>query len=198
MTVLETAAGLVLHSPVEFRPDLAEQLADLGPVRSIVVPSVLHDLYLGSWFRRCPEARVFAARGLRKPLPPHSTLPDEWPADLGEEIEVAAVRGMPRVNETVLFHRPSRSLIVADLLFNLHSPVPPLGRVLLRALGVYRKTAASRLFRLLIRDRDAFAASLGRILEWDFAQIVVGHGEIVETHARRRLEDAFALRGRQP
>jgi glyoxylase-like metal-dependent hydrolase (beta-lactamase superfamily II) len=41
-------------------------------------------------------------------------------------------------------------------------------------------------------DHDAARASLERILEWDFDRVIIGHGDIVETDGREKLEQAFA------
>ncbi len=84
------------------------------------------------------------------------------------------------MDEHVLLHRPSRTLLVADLVLNVHATQGLAGRVLLRAFGVWRRPAASRLFRLLIRDRQEFAASLRSVLDLDFERVVPGHGPIVE------------------
>jgi hypothetical protein len=53
-------------------------------------------------------------------------------------------------------------------------------RLLFRFAGAYPGVRASRLFRALIRDRQAFLRSLDRILACDFDRVVMSHGSIIE------------------
>jgi hypothetical protein len=43
----------------------------------------------------------------------------------------------------------------------------------------------------MIRDREAFALSMKQMLEWDFEQIVVGHGDPIQNHAKTILTQAL-------
>ncbi len=52
----------------------------------------------------------------------------------------------------------------------------------------------SPFFRMMIRDRTAFDASIRKILEWEFDRIIVGHGEIIETEAKRRISELLSNR----
>ena len=44
-----------------------------------------------------------------------SEVPPEWAG----EIEIIPVAGMPRLSENALIHRPSGTLVLTDLVFNL-------------------------------------------------------------------------------
>ena len=58
-----------------------------------------------------------------------------------------------------------------------------------------RLSGISAFFRLLIRDRGAFALSMKGMLDWDFEQIVVGHGEPIQNNAKRIFAQALRDRG---
>ena len=47
----------------------------------------------------------------------------------------------------------------------------------------------------MIRDRAAFALSMKKTLDWDFEQIVVGHGEPIQNNAKRIFAQALRDRG---
>jgi hypothetical protein len=100
------------------------------------------------------------------------------------------VDGAPSLREHAFFHAPSRSLVVCDLLFNVHACSSAGMRFFLRCAGAWNQPAQSRTWRFLVRDRAAASSSIERILGWDFARVVVAHGDVLEGDARRVVEDA--------
>ncbi|MFN2507675.1 MAG: hypothetical protein ABR589_02770 [Chthoniobacterales bacterium] len=89
-----------------------------------------------------------------------------------------------------MFHIPSRTLIVADLLFNFGAPASWWTRMVARhVMQLKDLVGMSPFFRLMIRDRAAFRRSLEQVMEWDFERVIVAHGEIIETEARKRIGD---------
>ena len=49
----------------------------------------------------------------------------------------------------------------------------------------YGGPKTSKLFKAMIKDRPAFAASLDRVLAWDFDRIVVAHGDVLDLGGRQ-------------
>lgn len=195
-TVVRLAdGGLWLHSVGRPERAVVARLEALGPVRFLVAASPFHHRWLDDWRSIASQAELHGAPGLpakRDDLAFDAVLGEEpdprWAADLDQ----AAFHGGPRFTEIEFLHRPSRTLILTDLCFDL----PP-GRGLVtgffaRLLGYHDRFATSRLLRLLVPDRDAARASVERILEWDFDRIVIGHGRVKETGGKAALRDAFA------
>ena len=197
MTVARLQNGaLWVHSPVAYTPELATELAALGPVEHVVAPNAMHDTYLEGWFQAYPEARFHGARGFSKFRPDlkfTDQLGDTADAAWADQFDQHMVRGMPRLNEVVFLHRPSRTLILTDLAFNLGSEMPLLSRVMLKINGCYNCFAASRLLRTTIKDRAALRASLDKILAWDFDRIVLSHGRNLDRGGRELLRNAYAF-----
>lgn len=195
MTVVQLGDGsLWLHSPVAYDADLASALAAHGPVAHIVAPNAIHDTYLEGWFSAYPHARFHGARGLGRQRPDlmfTDTLADAPDAAWAAELDQTLIRGAPRLNEVVFLHRPSRTLILTDLAFNLGPDMPLLSRVLLKLNGCDNRFACSRLLRSTIKDRAAFRASLETVLAWDFDRVVVSHGRNLETGGGTALREAF-------
>ena len=111
--------------------------------------------------------------------------------------------------EIVAFHKPSRTLIQADLMFNLpamqqYSKTPKGGDH-----GILTKLFASAMAatgntsiwqkRFLwhfasASDRGEFSKSIARIYQWDFDRIIPCHGDVIETGGKgvfRHLFDWF-------
>lgn len=195
MTVAGLDDGsLVLHSPVPADPKLVEQVEELGSVAWLVAPNRFHHLYVADWQRACPEARLLVAPGLetkRSDLTPHGILPADAPTEWQGTLDSALIEGMPLLNEVVLLHRPSRTLVVTDLAFNVGPEAPWATRLAFRLIGRYDSFGPTLLERFATRNRDAARESLERVLEWPFDRIVVSHGEILETGGPEQLAAGY-------
>lgn len=193
MTVVKLrSGGLVLISPVPLDNFLVEELRELGSVEHVMAPSLFHNLFLERYVERYPHAKFWAAPEFAAHNPRarvDATLDDR--VDL-PDLRVAVIRGMPKVNECVVLHEPSRSLIVADLVFHFPTSDSLPLRMLLRLVGAYGRVRASRLFRSMIKDRSATRSSIEDVLCWDFDRLIVGHGEVVEHDGGALLRAAYS------
>ncbi len=177
MTALRLGDGaLVLHSPVPITPELGAELDALGRVGWIVVPKA-HGRFAPAAAARWPSARVLTG----DPAPP------EWAG----QIDTHTVEGF-RLDEVVLHQRATRTLVITDLCFNIRASESALARAFFRANGMWRRFGPSRLIRVLaVSDRAALQRSLERLLAWDFARIVPGHGDPIERDAPAALRAAW-------
>jgi len=197
MSVIALAGGgLVLHSPTRLDAKLKEQLCDLGPVVAVIAPSWWHNLYLRETVRAFPNALLYGAPTLvrwNRSLPFSDVLRDSPPVLWQSDMQQHHVTGIGLfLDEVVFYHRRSRSVIVADLLFNFSQSDAWLTRTLARiVIDAYPGCRFARLYRPFVFDRRRFRASIERILEWDFDQIVVGHGAVVQSGGKEAFREAF-------
>lgn len=191
--VARNAAGrLVVFSPLRGSPRNIAALRELGDVAAFVVPSRFHDLFFPDYFEAFPGARFLGNRGV---IAEHPNWPlHEIAADTPELAGFGSLllAGMPKMDEQIFLHRASRTLIVADALFN----VPPPAGLLARLVGSLADIGGgvprqSRFGRINVKDRAAFTAALREIATWDFDRIVPGHGEVVERDGARVWREAF-------
>jgi hypothetical protein len=201
MTVVRLPGGsLLLHAPVPISDALAAEIDALGCVRYVVAPNCLHHLYLTACLQRYPAANAHVPPGLRKKrpdLPPASVLGSGPPPPWAEAVEPAPIAGAPLLNEFAFFHRPSASLLVTDLLFNVTGERNWATALVLGLMGTNRGLAMSRSWRLFAKDRRALKASLERVLDWPFVRILPGHGAVCgssDAHERARSAFGWALR----
>jgi len=112
-------------------------------------------------------------------------------ADFDREFEYEYV---PAHNnkEIVFNHKPTRTLIEADLLFNYPSTEQysksgesATSGILTKIFGAVTNTKSNWQKRLIwhgiAKDRADFAKSMERINKWDFERIIPCHGNVIET-----------------
>jgi hypothetical protein len=178
-----------LISPVPASP--AALAAALGPdaeVHSLIAPTAFHNFGLAEAARSHPEAACLVVPGVRDPGRPTQPLADAFPAAWQEVLQPFPLSGMPRVNETVIYDRRSRSLLVSDLVFNFDRAWDPWSRMIFALAGCGGRPRMSRLFRASIRDRAAFRASLAPVLALPLAQIIPAHGRLVTRNPEALLQ----------
>jgi len=197
VTLLRLADGrVVIHSSAPFTAEDVAAIRRLGVPSWVVEATLMHDTFAQRVRAFFPDIPYLAPDGFAKltGVPTRSLYPP--PSDWAGEIEVLKIEGLRKVDEHALFHRASRTLVLADLLF--HFPADSRGwpRFFARhIMRLPRLSGVSAFFRLMIRDRAAFALSMRKMLEWDFEQIVVGHGDPIQNHAKTMLTQALRDRG---
>lgn len=195
MTVIRLPdGGLWVHSPVRLGPEVRAAVDALGPVRFLVAPNLMHHLYLPDWAAAYPEAKVAAPASLRRKQPRlriDVELGDTPDAGWAGTFDQVFVRGMPRLDEVLFFHRPSRTVLVTDLAFNFQRTDSWLLRAYLKLSGAWRRLSPTLTSRALMKEKAAVRASLERALAWDAERVVVCHGDVVEHGGRQALVDGF-------
>ncbi len=196
MTIIRLADGaLMLHSPIGIDDALARDIAALGEVRYLVAPNCFHHLYLTKVMARYPEAELYTAPGLAQKRPdldvtaeirPDKHLP--W----AEEFTWFTLAGAPKMNEVIMLHKRSKTLIVTDLIFNMYEVRGVLTPWLLRCAGVWRKPGQSRVWRILTADRGKAKSSLKPVFQEDFERIVMAHGEVIDQDVKAVLNRSLA------
>ena len=165
VTIMRLASGeLIIHSTAPFTPEDVAAIRALGqPGWLAWRPTLFHYIRETGSERRSvipylhPEG--FAKSTGLETYTLDEILPPAW----GQEIAVLKLEGIPKLKEHVVLHRPSRTLIVADLVFNW-GPTDSCWEnfVRRRMMGITKFPAMSRLFRLSIRGSVRISAIAGK------------------------------------
>ncbi len=196
MTVVRLGGGgLFVHSPVALDEPTREAIEGLGPVVALVAPCLFHHLFITDWVRAYPRASVSACPGLdakRPDVPWSRVLHDIVPADVewSGELDQVFFSALSILNEVVFFHRPTRTLITSDLVFNLARHPSVSTRAAAFLIG-HREPGPTLLERLLIRDRAVAREQIGRMVAWAPQRIILGHGDIVGANATAVLRRGY-------
>jgi hypothetical protein len=193
MTVLRLPSGdLFLYSPIALTPERRAAVEALGPVRHLYAPNVYHHLRIGDWQTACPTATLHAPHGLGKKRPDLRIDRQHGTGAIDPAVEEIRIEGF-RLEETVLLHRPSRTLLVADLVHNIGRPEHWWTRWYTKAAGFYDRVAVSRVIRALaFHDRQAARRCIADVLARDFDGLVPGHGAPLATGGKAALAAAYA------
>lgn len=191
MTVLQLGERLLVHSPIDLDPTALEHLGQPG---FVLAPNKLHHCFVGPW--AAAGWPVWAAPGLpeKRPDVAFQGIVTDGNHPFGADIEALTLTCFSLTNEVVLFHRPSRTLIVTDFLFHFAADAPFLTRVAMACAGCYPGCKASILERVLMRRKQA-RIELATILAWPFERIVLAHGTVITENAKSRLALAYRWLG---
>lgn len=203
MTVVRLPdGGLWLHSPTPAEPALVALLAALGPVRHIIAPNLLHYWWVPDWQQAFSDARTHAAPGVReraekcgRPLRVDHVIDADPDTDWQGAVDQLLVDGW-YMSEAEFFHRPSRSLILTDLIENFE-PDRVHGwrlRMLLRIGGMFGRATMPRDLRLTFLDkrRTRLREAVRTMLTWEPERIVLAHGRCAASDGRAHLQQAFS------
>jgi len=190
------ARRLLIWSPVALSAELQAAVDALGTVQFLIAPNSLHHLFLEEWQKAYPEARMFAAPGLRKrraDLSFDAEIADAPDPEWAEDLDQVQVRGNAITTEVVFFHRRSGTVLFTDLIQHFdrtafrgwHAVVARLDLMTAPEPEVPRK------FRVAFVDRDAARAAVRRILTWPADKVVMAHAQPVRENGRAFIVRAF-------
>jgi hypothetical protein len=199
MTVLRLGDGsLLIHSPIALDESLKREIDKLGLVGHIVAPNLFHHLHAGDAARVFPEAKLHGAAGLRKKRPDlrlDATLGEKSEPAWHDDLETLTIEGT-LLGETIFWHKPSGTLVTADLIENFESADDWWTRFYLKAGGVHGKVGLSRMLRLAFRDRKKARHDIDQVLGWDFDRIALAHGNPIGSNGVDAFRETYTwLRG---
>lgn len=195
---------LWVWSPVKLTADLRLSLDCLGPVRHLVSPNKIHHLYLRDWKDAYPDADLWGPLSTirkRRDLNFREALGDSAPIEWRDQIDQAWFRGSLAMDEIVFFHRPSQTLIVADLIEALDDQFLRRhwswwGRILARIGGISAADPHAPLdWRLSFVNRTLARAARDKVLNWPTARVLMAHGEWRRAEGRAFLVRSLAWLG---
>lgn len=194
VTLLRLSDGrVVIHSTAKFTDEDIAAIRRFGEPAWLVDATLMHDTFAKEGRARLPGIPYLAPKGFteRTGVPAESL----WPPPVAwvAEIDVLKIDGV-RTNEHALYHRRSRTLVVADLFFSF--PVETRGwpRFFVRhCMRLPRLFGISVFYRrLIIENKRAFARSMEALLELDCDRLIVAHWKPIETEAKRVVEQGVA------
>lgn len=195
-TILRLDDGtLAVHSPGPLNDAGFAAIRALGEVSHLVAPNLMHNLYVEAAAAAFPQAKVLAVAGLKRKRPSlrvDEVLDGTLPAALSGTLALQRLEGAAKLDEHVLFHPASKTLIGVDLAFNLHGATG-FTRFAMAINGANERFCVTRLARSqFIDDARAAGDSVRRMADaWDVQRVIVAHGDVLENGGREALREAW-------
>ncbi|KAF8543202.1 hypothetical protein BDD12DRAFT_874824 [Trichophaea hybrida] len=219
-TVIKLSSGnLAIFSPIPLSSDVTSTLTSIGgSVSYIIAPDMEHHMQLGPYKTAFPTAVVIAPEGLREKRAKQGDqdvpvdfafsktnkngmkLPEEFLRDFEVEFWDSHAN-----KEITLLHKPSRTLIEADLLFNLpareqysntdEDPTKgPWTKLVMYFMNTTLGHKGQQRFNWYVacKDKPSWAESARRVAAWDFDRIIPCHGDVIETDGNDVFRRLFA------
>ncbi|KAK9447390.1 uncharacterized protein V1518DRAFT_82439 [Limtongia smithiae] len=208
----------MLIAPVPYEEESAA-LVGTKDISYIVAPDIEHHMAIKSWKDKYPAAKIIGPAGLGvKKAKEGVTVDYEIPASLADKsltpkeigIEDPLLEDAFRFvfmqehsnKEVVILHIPTKTMIEADLLFNLpaaeqysKSSTNPRTGVLQRMFNGVMTPSSSwykHMLKATIGEKAGAKKCLTAINEWDFTSIVPCHGDVIDTEAKETFDKVFA------
>lgn len=203
MTVIKLNDGSIwVHSPIEATPNLLAEIDQLGPVKHLVSPNMIHYVYIPQWQTYYPKATAWASPGVNKRAASQNIdvsfdqdLTDQAPFEWADDIEQLIFKGSSVIEEVVFFHKSSRTLILADLIENFEPKRTQSfwWRMIYKLAGIAHPDGKTPLdLRLTFTGNQEIARkSYHQILAWQPEKIILAHGRWYKENGVAELKRAF-------
>ncbi|GAB4516032.1 MAG: DUF4336 domain-containing protein [Roseibium sp.] len=195
------AGGLWVWSPIALTLEVRQQVTGLGTPEHLISPNKIHHLFLQDWKTAWPSAKLWGPQSTidkRGDLAFEAALDAAAPSDWGGAIDLVRFAGSPVMDEVVFCHRPSATVILADLSENFSEHFlachwKPWQRWIAGLWGIVEgKGYAPLEWRLSFVNRRKARACKAKILSWAPEKVIMAHGEWRKTDGTAFLERAFS------
>lgn len=216
-TIVKLDSGsLAVFSPVALTPEVKSKVASMGRMKYIVALDIEHHIFLTPWSKEYPEAELIGVEGLPEKREKDAATKGLNFAHIFTPKNKASMKISPEFDsefnyeyvhahenkELVFVHKPTGTLIQADLLFNLpaneqfsKTGESPTTGLWTKLFSSFQNTHGDMIWQKRFvwyvsgaRDRAAFAQSMTKIYSWNFDRIIPCHGDVIETGGKAVME----------
>lgn len=189
---------LLVHSPAPPSDGLLKQMARLGEVSWLVVPNCFHHLGTPAAAAAFPGAKVLGPKSAAAKNPKLRIDVDiHAPAFTAAvpEFALLPLEGVPFLDETLLYHRPTQTLFGADVVLQADKRDHWSWRFAARIMGCFDRVRVPPDVKKEIADKAAASRSLQALQALPIKRLVVAHGAVIEEAPLARLVEAWRLVG---
>lgn len=207
MTIVRLANGdLWVHSPTALTNTLQAEVDELGPVRHLVSPNRIHYANIPQWSAAYPTAIRWASPGVAERAAKvgiavafDRKLADQPDPAWADEIDQLIFRGSRAFQEVVFHHKPSRTVILTDLIENFEAAkVSWQYRWLVTLAGTKHPDGKAPIdMRMTFwRGKKQARQSAETIIGWQPERVILAHGRWYTENGTAELKRAFRWLGK--
>ena len=200
MTIIKLDNGdLFIHDPCQIDDQVMHEIDAIGEVKYIIAPGSYHHLFVVDFQMKYPDAETFLCPGLERKRPDIKfdwilgNRPDHrW----GNVLDQVVIQGTKYIWEVAFFHKPSKTLILVDLLENIGDDYRHSASLLLRfwwkaVFKMWNNPKAAPEYQMGWGKKNIVKNGLNKILGWDADRIILAHGELIEGNVNKVLGSAW-------
>ena len=214
------SGALAVFSPTALTPEVRSTVEQLGNnVAYVSAMDFEHHIFLSEWSKAYPNAKLLGVEGLPEKRESNketagSKFSHVWTKknketftvdpEFDREFDYEYV-GSHANKELVFCHKPDRTLIEADMMFNLpaneqysRSKEGPTQGFLTRFFITFQSTVGTAnwqkrflWYAASASDRPDFNRSVKKINSWDFDKIIPCHGDVIESNGKGIFQKVF-------
>jgi len=200
MTVMRLHHQLFIHSSTPLTAELKTQVDGIGEPAWIIGPNRLHYWWIPEWCDAYPKSAVYLAPRIMEQAAGcldriawrcrALDLRSGYPWD--RAIDTLPIHG-GYMSEVIFFHRPTRTLVLTDLIANFEPQKLGFVARWLTWLGGAQHPDGQmpRDMRLTYGRSAGLRSTVDTMLGWDPARIVIAHGKWYEHSGSDELRRAF-------
>jgi len=200
MTIIKLDNGdLIIHDPCEIDDFLKHEIDKIGKVKYIIAPGTYHHLFVTDFQQKYPDAETFLCPGLERKRP---DIKFEWILGNAPDhrwsniLDQVVIQGTKYIWEVAFFHKPSKTLILVDLLENIGDDFKrPTGLVLRFwwkvVFKMWNHPKAAPEYQMGWGRKDIVKKGLSKIIGWNAERIILAHGELIEDNVNTVLGTAW-------
>ncbi len=213
-TIVKLQTGsLAVFSPVALTDDVRSKIQSMGNnVKYISAMDIEHHIFITPWAKEYPQAEVIGVEGLpeKREKDPATkgvkfshvfTQSNKKDMRISEEFdrefEYEFLHSHPS-KELIYYHKPSKTMIEADFIFNLPAyeqysksgeaaTSGVLTKLFTGVMNTRNDITWQRRFvwyLLSSKDRGGFSDSVNRMKRWELQRIIPSHGDVIESEAQ--------------
>lgn len=202
MTIIRLRSGaLFIHSPIALTEALKREVETLGTVRHLVSPNWIHYAYIASWQKEFGNTLAWASPNVEARAHKYKVdikfdrgLSDQAEAEWADEIDQLIAYGSKAHIEVVFFHKPSKTLVLTDLIENFEKDHFSWlsGKLLWLAGNLDPDGKAPIDMRLsFLGGKSELRSAVKQMLAWMPEKIILAHGRWYESNGVAELRRAF-------
>jgi len=198
-TIIKLDNGeLIIHDPCKITEDTKREIDSLGVVKYIIAPGTFHHLFVTDFQAKYPAAETYLCPGLERKRP---DIKFDW--ILGNKpdprwngtLEQVVIQGTRIIWEVAFLHKPSKTLILVDLLENIGDDYQHRVGLLLRfwwyIFRMWNNPKAAPEYQVAWGNKAIVQKGLNTILGWQTERVILAHGENIEGNVNAVLRTAW-------
>jgi hypothetical protein len=172
--ICETSSYLYIISPAKFDEVTFNKIKSFSKDIIIIAPNNFHNIGLSFMKEKFPDAKFYGPKRSAKQSGMDLLNTRYLPED--SQFTAVFLEGNQTLSESVFIHTPSKSLIVTDIVFNMHHKMNLISTLVFKAYGTYKRLGQSFVLKLTADDKPLFRKQLRELTKLDFEKVLLNHG----------------------